>query len=276
MKKIIYSAAIAAVAMAAAPAYSQLPALQDFTGLNLAELNGQGGWNFSGTNTTPVINVTTGDVDIVGLPAQSGDRSITIEGLGQDVGLSFGSAITPTGGALYASFAIVVTATAGNLDADTPPTNPSASNNDDDYFFHFTEGILASGSGFRGRTFIDRGATGFYLGVRTTSGDPGTYAPTEYAFGTPTFVVVKLNFNPGITDDTVQIFVNQAVASEPVSADATEATAIDFAAIGRIGFRQDSVLETPNIRIDQVRVGETWASVVPVAPSAVSDWSMFN
>jgi len=270
MKKTILAALM--IAACSTAAHAQFIS-QDFTGLTAAELNGQGGWTFTGTNATPVINVTAGDVNFANLPVDTGNRSVTITGGGQDVGFSHTAAIAPLpDGAIYASFAMVVTDTAAFLQTDAPATNPSQSAVDDDYFFHLFAGT--SGTTFLGRVFIDKGETGYYLGIRTTSGDPATYYLTELPFGTPAFVVVKLNFITGTGNDTAQIFVNRVQATEPVAADATDVTTVDFTAIGRVGLRQDSGAETPTIQIDQIRVGENWAQVVPfLPPSSVSDWT---
>ncbi|MDX2177228.1 MAG: hypothetical protein SF028_12245 [Candidatus Sumerlaeia bacterium] len=271
-KSFALSLAVAGIVALGNTASAQLVYESNFTNLTVGELNGQGGWTFSGTNTTPVINVATTDVNYPGLAAQGGDRSLTMVAGGQDVGASFTLVPATDGTALYASFVFEVTDQVAFAQVDAPATNPAQSNTDDDYFAHFTEGTLASGTGFRGRVFIDKGATGFYLGIRNTTGDPAVYAPTEYAFGTPTFLVLKMNFVAG--NDTAEIFVNQIGASEPASPDAEDTVnAVAFADIGRIGFRQDSGAETPFIRIDRVRVASSWSAVVQGA-SSVETWNL--
>jgi hypothetical protein len=279
MKTTIFTLAFAALAALSTPAFAQLPAVQTFSGFNIGDVAGQGSWNITGTTATPNAQIVAGDVNISGLTTLTDDRALQIVGGGQDVGISFGSTVPATDGTfLYASAVISVTATVGAVEADVPPTDPANNNADDDYFMHFTEGTAAGGTGFRGRVFIDNSATGFRLGVRNTSGDPAVYYSTELPFNTPTLVVLKLSFNA--SNDTAAIFVNRVVSTEPGSPDAIDTVnAVEFAAIGRFGVRADSVLETPQIKIDQIRFGQTWAEVVPVAapPAAsASDWNLYS
>ncbi|MDX1972348.1 MAG: hypothetical protein SFY68_07440, partial [Candidatus Sumerlaeia bacterium] len=265
MKNLFAPLAALAVVALASSAQAQFPATQTFSGFTIGDVAGQGSWTQSAA-ASPNAQVVAGDLNISGFTALSDDRALEIVGGGQDVGISFGSTVPATDGtALYASFLMSVSSPAA--EADVPDTNPAASNTDDDYFFHFTEGTAAGGTNFRSRVFIDNNANGFYLGIRNSSGDPGTYFTTLQPLNTPTLVVVKLAFGASI--DESSIFVNRVQATEPVTADAVATDALATAAIGRIGIRADSALETPRIKFDQIRVGTSWADVVPfVAPTA--------
>lgn len=262
MKKTVFALLSVAALAAANQASAQLIFSEDFTGYTAGDLAGQGGWDVSSANASDKIMVVSGDLNFTGLPAQSGAQAVQFEGAGEDLGRTFTAQATTAGTTLYYSMIVQFADVATFV-------SPGG------YFAHFTEGTTATGTGFRGRLWVTETANAPQLGIDITSGDTPVLASTTLAYDTPIFVVVKLTYNSGTGDDTAQVFINQTGGTEPGTADATD-TGVDLGAVGRFGLRQDSAAETPNVKVDRVRVGTTWASVIDSGSSSVQDWSMIH
>ncbi|ARS36312.1 T9SS-dependent choice-of-anchor J family protein [Pontibacter actiniarum] len=138
-----------------------------------------------------------------------------------------------------------------------------------DYFMHFAATSGATGvSSLFGRLHIKQvdSGTSFRLGIQNTSGTGSNQ--TEYeqdlSFGTTYLVVVKYDMNSG-ENDIATLWVNPANlgGDEPSGGVTNSSSASAPNAFGAIAFRNGSA--TPNVLIDEVRVGTTWAAVTPAS-----------
>ncbi|MBX3730371.1 MAG: hypothetical protein KF858_14420 [Candidatus Sumerlaeia bacterium] len=247
---------------------------------------GQGDWLRRATTETPALEVVSGSLSYApgGIPASNGN-SLRIQALdGEDARLPFpGGVITPADNNTYYWSAIL----------EWDGTNAG---NTSSYFAAFL-GTPATGSTtFRG--ILRGGGDGVgnvYLGTQlfsNTSGDnPTVFASNPIPASTPVFLVIKVTEVPGERNDTsaLYLFTTQAVpATEPgsptvVSEYVTGTNTGDIQGITTTGggIQAFSVRQFQNInwpgawRIDEIRAGSTWESVVS-DPSNVSSWSLYN
>lgn len=203
---------------------------------------------WTNVNSGDDIMVTAGNLAYSNLNPQG--NSIMFDGAGID---TFTPITTTSAGTLYYSFLL-------NVSDMTAATSANGG-----YFAGFGESTTALGATLWTNKVDD---TNYNLGleVRTASGTTTTFTTSPYATGTTLFVVVKYTFNTvDGTDDTVDLFVNPTVNSaEPSTATLSDThVGTDLADISYFFFRQDSTSETPPVQIDEVRIGATWADVVP-------------
>lgn len=217
--------------------------------------------NISGAGWTPIATVSTVNKIPVVTPGLSYTGSNTnnlgnaalIKNTGQDIGKAFPSNIR--NGSIYTSFLI----------------NVSAAQGAGDYFFSYLDSAL-SGTNYRARTFIKPSGTGYRIGV-TKSGAAAVagYNGTDLAFGTTYQIVVKYVIVAGSTNDSVKLFVDPVLgASEPAATSAAVVSENDITisstvGIGAIALRQGGSTTGPTLTIDGIKVGQTWASVTPLA-----------
>ncbi|GAA4063147.1 hypothetical protein GCM10022389_04760 [Flavobacterium cheonanense] len=159
-----------------------------------------------------------------------------------------------TSGIVYASFLV----------------NISGVTTTGDYFAHF--GQTSVGTTFVGRLFVRRDASNnlsFGLSKSAAIGS-ATFTPYSYSLNTTYLIVLKYSINSGTNNDTVAIYLNPVLNGiEPGSTtiSAADSSAADLASgVGSIAFRQAGG-NTPNATIDGIRVGLTWASILPSSAS---------
>lgn len=207
--------------------------------------NGYTAHSGSGTNsiTTEIPGLT-----YLGSTMSNIGGAALLDTSGEDINKTFTSV---TSGSIYASFLINVTkAQAGG-----------------DYFFHFGSNPFTTGNLFA-RTFIKSSGSGFVMGISKTSTPAAVYSSTVLNFNQTYQVVIKYTINtPGTTDDLVALFIEPTLgASEPTPSVVGTAGGTDLASgIGGIGIRQGSNATLPNLKLDGIIVGNTWASVTPLA-----------
>ncbi|MBK9097635.1 MAG: T9SS type A sorting domain-containing protein [bacterium] len=207
------------------------------------------GWSQTGTVTTNPILVTSPGLTYAGYAGSGIGNSVTLLTSGQDANVQF----TPiTSGAIYASLMVNI-----------------ASAQTGDYFFHL--GLANTTSIYMGRVFIKVAANGnlrFGLSKSSTSTTvQPVYGDSIYITGTTYLLVLKYQFNPDVTDDSVYLFINPAISPiEPLPdlAHGTLTTGNDPANIGGVYIRQGSSSSAANLTLDGIRIGTAWADVVPV------------
>lgn len=209
------------------------------------------GWAAHSSGGTNAIQVTSPGLTFTGYPSSGVGNAITVATNGEDDNRLFTSPVSS--GTLYAAVLV----------------NVSSAQATGDYFFHF----FVNSSTFYGRVFAKAGATGYNLGISRTASNSGTpvYTTAEYAYGTTHLLVVKYTFNVGGTsDDTVSLFVDPkpGQAEPAATVTATDFLTTDAANIPGIGVRQGSSTAAPQVRLDGIRVGTTWASVTAPAIQA--------
>jgi hypothetical protein len=182
-------------------------------------------------------------------------NSITFAGNGTDPVVDY----TPTSsGKIYASFMLKITA----LDA-------SAVNG---YF-----AVLRTSDGdYASRLWISpTGESTYRIGISNGGSLEQINAPsTDYSIGDTIFVV----FNYDIDNDTVNAWINNGSTSEPTP-EITEASGSTENTFSQLLIRQDSTTETPDLVLDELRIGTSWSDVVPAALSvdstSLSSFSMY-
>jgi len=222
-------------------------------------LVGTGGWEAaSGAGTNP-MTATGATLTYPGLTTSG--LSVPYAASGEDITRDWGSPVASPGVIYFSALVNITTATAAG-----------------DYILHLTTGAFGSTT-FHGRVFVRSSGAGYQYGIRARSGGTITYETAVRTFGTTDFIVVHYNMNTAPTLDTVDLIVNPALTGvePPPSASEVGNTGEQVPPVGlnRIGLRQGGAATSPGARVDELRVGTTWASVVP-SGSAVGDWEMYD
>lgn len=220
---------------------------EDFNFSGLLTANG---WTaHSGGGTNP-ISTTTGLV-FTGLNNAGNAAVLTTSG--EDVSKLLTTPFST--GSVYVSCLVNVTAakTAG------------------DYFIHLIQGTTSSG-GFNPRIYIRSSADGIQFGISkgSASGTSLAYTTKSYALNTTYLLVFRYTFNSTATnDDTSELFIADALtsSSEPAKTDwlASLDTQNDATSLGMIALRQGTAANAPNVIVDRLRAGDTWASVASLS-----------
>src|SRR5690606_34775634 len=192
-----------------------------------------------------------------GYPATSGNATLVEGGSGsrEDANRQFTAL---NAGSVYAAFLVEpVSATTG------------------DYFLHL--GPTDMGTNFRGRVFIREtadpigGGGTVQFGVSKGSTSDIGWTTDSYATGATYLLVLKYNFLPDATDDTVELFVFEAgddISVEPGTPDASQTdTTTDPADLGTVALRQGG--NAYGVTVDGIRIGRAWdQAVIPVELTA--------
>ncbi len=223
----------------------------DFSYTTGSLLSANGYINISGT--TNFLTVTTPGLSFAGSPSSNLGNAVTMTTSGEDVTKTF----TPTisSGNAYASFFV----------------NVSSAQSTGDYFFALYDG------GFKGRVYIKSSGTGFVFGISKNS-TTVNYESSVRTFSTTYLVVIKYTFNTlsTTTDDVVSFYVNPILGiTEPSATIAATSSvgATDAVTIDRTALRQGGSAAASAQIIDAIRVGTTWASVIPVSSPTISSIS---
>ena len=254
---------------------------QAFESFNFTGAANTNGWTTHSGTAGQILAVTTpsgsgNSLSYAGLQASAGNRIELNSAWSEDIN----KPIVIPGTTGYFSFLLNVLNTTGLTAAGN-------------YFVGF-----AASSGptnvtiFFPRLYIKLGATPntFQLGILNTSGGTVTisYAPTEYALNTTLFVVAKATATAVGSPITASLWVNPIPGAAEPAAVVTNASGTSFWAatgIQSIFLRQSA--GTGNYEIDEIRVGETWASVTPgsaascvtyntIAASACNSYALNN
>lgn len=201
------------------------------------------GWTAHSGTGTNAMSVGAG-LTYTGI-ASDGNAAL-IGTSGEDVNKAMSQSVNS--GVVYTSFLI----------------NVSAAQDAGDYFFHL--GPKDLGTTFRGKVFIKKNGAGFSVGV-TKSSNTANYTTAIYDFNKTYSVVLKYTFKTAsTTDDEVVLFVNPTIETEPSTASATSPTGeLDSENIGTVALRQGNASNAPTLRLDEIRVGLTWADVMQAA-----------
>lgn len=207
-------------------------------------------------NTGDNITVTAGSLSYSTL-ATAGN-SISYGGAGSE---NFTSFTSNNSGTIYYSYLLNV------------PSMTSATNLYGGYISGLGSDTTNTGATLWTKRVDD---TSYNLGieVRTapntaTVSDNTTYTTSIYQTGITYLVVIAYTFNDaGVADDTIKLWVDpilNAAEPAPLLTDIQATTATDLTTISKFFFRQDSAGETPNLQIDELRIGATWADVTSSA-----------
>jgi hypothetical protein len=209
-------------------------------------LGAQSGGLWGIVNSGDSILVINGNLSYTGLTASVGN-SVTYGGAGTDYTRIFTS---QTSGTVYCSFLLNVSSVAGM-------------NATGGYTVAFTDGT----TNFAATVWLRLSGSNYNIGVnpRTTVANTSWLSNTLLP-GTTYLVVISNQIVSGAANDIVKMWLNPVSlgGSEPTF-DATVTNAgTDLANISRIMLRQDATAATPQVVIDEMRVGTSWAQVTPV------------
>lgn len=253
MKKI-YSLITVATASFAMNAQATLPVYEPFDYTAGSALQTQSG--YTPINTGDDIAVVTGNLSYTDLPASTGNK-INFAGSGIDTRYDITSVNADT---IYYSFLVKI----NNISAVTDPNGG--------YFAGFGE----NNTNFGGTIWtkrVDDNTFKFGSEVRTATGNGTTWSTADYTVGDTYLVVGSYTFVTGDNNDVAKLWINPALGltTEPTPTIEDQWTANgDLTSIVHFLLRQDSATETPDLDIDELRIGTSWADVTPIDPSASS------
>ncbi|MFM2156797.1 MAG: hypothetical protein RL516_1546, partial [Bacteroidota bacterium] len=215
-------------------------------------IQGQSSGAWQNINTGDSILVESGSLSYTGLAASTGNK-IIYGGTGTDAYRAFTS---QTSGTVYASFLLNITSL-GTI------------NTTGGYTIGFLDNTTTT---FGGNVWLRlSGTSNFNIGInhRTTAANT-VWLPTAYSTNTTYLVVIAYQIVTGSVNDVAKIWVNPTSfgGAEPTASGTTTVSGADLASIQRFYLRQDNASATPNISIDELRIGTTWASVTPAGATA--------
>lgn len=222
------------------------------------------GWVAHSGGGTNAIATTTG-LTYPGLVGSGVGNAALVNNLsGEDVNITFTNQNTD-GQNIYFSALINV-------------TDPAATKTGD-YFFHIGTPGGASFTNFAARVFARITATGVNFGISNST--TVTYGTTNFAKNTTYLIIVKYTISVS-GNDPVSLWVlpSGVPATEAAAgvAESVNTTTAGQNAINTVALRQGSGTTSVQVVVDAIKVGLTWADVVPasgvpalsVAPASLS------
>ena len=224
---------------------------------------GAHGWvHFSptGTGTLNRIMITSPGLEYAGFQYQGIGNAAAISNSGQDSYKPF--SVLQNTGSVYAFFLVRV---------DTVRSTG-------DYFCSFLPSTSATN--FLCRVYarkMQTSAQKFAFGISKTTTTGGIqWSDTAYAKGTTYLLVMKYSFNSITnTDDEVSLFIfsSGVPASEPSpTLGPLTGTGTDANDIGRFAVRQGAESSAPNLKMDEIFIGNSWSGVLPVEMNSFSSF----
>ncbi len=238
------------------------PIYEPFSGTG--SLSANPNWTtHSGTAGQIQFLTTTSDVgnslSYPQLASPQGNRVRIVRTNSEDVNRGF---VAVTSGALYYSALIKILDTLGL---------PASGDNFGDYFLHFGTTSGSSVTTFFARLHIRKGSSGntVQIGVANrgaASSVQPTFSTNNLAVNQTHFVVVKYDIGSGAASLWINPTTNFGAATEAGGALTNTAGTASISQAASICIRQGT--STGNIEIDEIRVGQTWASVTPAPAPA--------
>ncbi len=226
-------------------------------------LNANGWTNFTsgGGTAGQLVTLTTASdsgnsLSYTGLAASTGNRTAVVAGNSEDAAKNLAAPLT---GVIYYSILVKAQNTTG-LEANT--------NTSGDYIFGLSSTAAPTSPNYYSRLYVREGSVAgstINIGVLNSSG--GTAAPAfsgNLPINTTILVVQKYDLATNIAT----LYINPVPgAAEPTVATGTNTTGTGAApaSILSVAIRQGSATtpKTGNFEIDEIRVGNTFASVTP-------------
>lgn len=228
---------IAVGAFSSSTSQAQVLLEENFTFTGLLTANGWTATTGAGSNS--ITSVAPG-LTYSNLPSSGVGNAASLTTSGEDVRKTYAATTTD----IYTSCLI----------------NVSAAQSAGDYFYSLSSGT----SGFVGRLFAKSSGTGFQLGIQKGTTAPPSYVLTNLTFGTTYLVVIKITKNAGTTsDDIASLWINPVLGASETTPGATMSTGNDQASIDSVLLRQGAAASAPTVRVGDILVGTTWASVTP-------------
>ncbi|MEO8234059.1 MAG: T9SS type A sorting domain-containing protein [Flavobacterium sp.] len=234
-----------------------------FVGGNLTTANdgvGSNNWlthsNTAGNAGT--IDVLSGNLSYTGLLSSTGNR-ILLPGNNTAVPRDINRAITTSATTVYYSLLINVI---DNTQLSTTTPN---------YFTGIgaTAGTGVTTLGARLGAYSTNAGANYRLSIQNTSGGTPTFTDfaTDLTFGTTYLVVIK--YDRAASPTAVSLWVNPSSVSfgstEPAGSVSNNSGTGAITAFASVFLRNTAT--TPKVEMDEIRIGQTWADVTPVALS---------
>lgn len=240
-------------------------AFESFNFTGSANANGWATHSVTAGQEGQLVALTTpsqsgNSLSYTGLAASTANRMALVAGsttATEDINKPFTTTL-PTG---YFSFLLNVTNTTGLTAGGA-------------YFIGFGGTAGANVTVYFPRLFIKLGTTPntFQLGILNTSGGAGavaTYLPTEFTPGTTMLVVAKASAPAVAGVITASLWVNPVPgAAEPAAGVSNSGGTSTWPTNGIQSVYLRQATGTGNYEIDEIRAGETWASVTPGAAAS--------
>lgn len=207
------------------------------------------GWTaHSGAATNPIA--TTTGLTYTGLLGSGVGNAALINNLGgEDDNITFTNQNT-VGQNIYYSCMINVTEAAATRSGD--------------YFLHIGSGGGATFTAFAARVFAKVSAAGVNFGISNTSA--ATYGTTNFSKNTTYLLIVKYTIAAsGNTPVSIWIIPSGVPATEALAGtpELTNIATAGVPSVSAVAFRQGSATTSPQVVIDALNVGTTWADVTP-------------
>jgi len=158
----------------------------------------------------------------------------------------------PNSGTVYASFMVNISSTQAT----------------GDYFF----ALSTSGNAFDCRVYARSSGAGFQFGITKANEALVNYDTTVYTIGVTYLVVTKYQFNAGVADDQVSLFVfsSPPPVLEPLpNVGPITAASTDAINLSRVILRQGSATAAPALVLDGIYLDNTWNNnLLPVELSS--------
>ncbi len=231
-------------------------------------LNGQGAWG-GGSGS----QVAAGSLAIPGLQSPGvASNKVSLPSTASTAARAFHTAAISSG-SIFLSCILRQTTLAAST------TGGTVAGLDDDGGFTTSNGRVAAGLGIHlKQTNTTRYLVGIRKGQGTSGAGGGTdvfYAGESFAPNDVVFIVARYTFNPGVGDDTVELWVNPptnsfGVTEPPPSVPATTTgNATDAIELRHVFVRCNSSTTSGINELDDLRVGVNWADVTPPSGPAV-------
>lgn len=209
------------------------------------------------SGTTNALTVTSPGLTFTNYASNAGN-AVTLTSSGEDDYKTYTAVST---GSVYLAFLINVTAAQAN----------------GDYFIGMSPSTQFN---YTARTFIKSNGNGFSMGIGRANETP-TYGSTVYNLNATYLVVVKYTFVPlGNLDDSISLFVFQAISTgitEPATAEilnytfSTDPTKTDAATLESVTLRQGSSSSAPSLVVDGIRIANNWGLAVTGTATDVAE-----
>lgn len=257
MRIKLSAAVVALLFVAVASAWGQL-FTEDFTGLTNGNLGTQNSWVQNGTGTDVQVNDTS-PISYSGYAGGSG-KYVTIATLnGTDPHHTFTGQSTTSAFTLWYAFIINVS---------------SAPSTTGDYFLTLRN---TANTTYGGRVFAKQGSSSSKVcfGISKGSAAADGYS-ADFDIGVNYLIVVKYMSKSGTSNDSMYLWVNPTLSSEPSIASATvshnpaQADPGWGTTVNAIMIHQRSATASIAASLDGIRVGNNWTDIVP-AVSGGSD-----
>ncbi|MBC7650471.1 MAG: T9SS type A sorting domain-containing protein [Deinococcales bacterium] len=213
------------------------------------------GWSIH-SGTSDIIGTTTG-LTYTGYAAAG--NAANVIGAGDDYNLPLSTSQTTNGTVIYTSLLLKFTETGTTALAGS-------------YFFHLGNRTSATSfTSFCGRLWSKMDATG-NISIGASNASTATYATGTYALNTTYLVILKYTLNTAGNDELL-VWIKSA--GTPATEAAAGTPDISLTAelgqdvVNAVALRQTTGV--PDVVVDGIRVGNTWAtSVLPVTLSSLS------